>query len=130
MNYQIEDVIAGRCTIDQVGTPKPQAALDPNTKDQILEDLVANSITPKTQAGFNKWAESNPGLYYPMLAKYNLARLAKEEAPKLPDISTLTPENVKTYSSAELRVMLLNSAGIHTKDQAQDALDRGHAAEG
>jgi hypothetical protein len=129
MNYQIDDVVAGRCTLEQVGTPKPEVILEPSAKDQILEDLVANSITPKTQAGFNKWAEQNPSLYYPMLAKHNLARLAKEQSPSLPKLEELSLADLNAYSSADIKRMLLNSVGITTKDQAQAALDRGRAAE-
>lgn len=120
-----QDLVEGRCSLDEVGmpiTPDVEPRTGELDKDAILDKLVENSVTPKTQAGFNKWAEANPHSYYPMLAKHNLARLAKEQIKSLPDIAVLTEAEIEAYSSNDVKRMLLKSVGVTTKQQADELL--------
>lgn len=124
--WTIEDVEKGLCTLDQVGSAKPIA---PSTEDQgdidkaaILDSLLENSLTAKTQAEFNAWAKANPGVYHPMLAKHNLARSMKEAPVKQPVLNKLTAQDMQSLSTADLKLILLADKGITTKDQVLGAL--------
>ena len=100
--------------MDQVGTPKPESPLDTQTQASIMEKLVEGSVTPKTQAEFNRWAAANPGAYFPLLAKHNLARNLKEQPKALPKLDEITDEDIATLSSNELKRILLNWAEVKT----------------
>ena len=127
--WSIDDHFKGLCTMDQVGSAKPIASepepepepIDAATQADIMETLVAGSVTPQTQAKFNKWADSNPGSYFPLLAKYNLARSMKDAPKPLPNLEDLTEEDVANLPSDQLKLILLKAAGI-TKKSELDAL--------
>lgn len=130
-NWTVQDVLNGDCEMDQVGSAKPETPPEePENIDKaaILDSLLENSVTHQTQEEFNKWAKVNPNAYNQALAKYNLDRRMKEKPTVLPKLETLTARDLETYSSADIKKMLLNSKGITTKDQAQDALDRAQGA--
>lgn len=113
--WTAQDALNGLCDFDDVGSAKCQApdASSPTS----LDDLIENSITPKTQAEFNKWKDANPGVYFPMLAKHNLARIAKEQPVKLPDLDSLSPTDMEVFSSNDIKMMLLKSVGISKKSE-------------
>ena len=118
MNYQIEDVVNGLCTMEQVGTPKPESPpLDAQTQAEIMAKLVEGSVTSQTQLDFNKWAQANPHAYFPLLAKHNLTRNLKEQPKALPKLDDLTDEDISTLSTADLKRILLTSAGVTKKSQ-------------
>jgi hypothetical protein len=96
--WTADDLMAGLCGVMDVGAPKPPP---PPPKQQIsIDDLVEGSISHETQEEFNAWAKANPGVYFPMLAKHNLARDLKE--PPKPK------RNLEEYSLAELDAMSSN----------------------
>ena len=101
--------------------PSDAAPLDAATQASIMETLVAGSVTPQTQEKFNKWADSNPGAYFPLLAKHNLARNMKEAPKALPKLEELTDEQIATMSSNDLKRCLLNYMEVKTGKQL-DAL--------
>ena len=114
-----------------LGTIKPPSAwnivpvttppLDAQTQADIMSKLVEGSVSPKTQADFNKWAAANPHAYFPLLAKHNLARNLKEQPKALPKLDDLTDEDLATLSSAELKRILLNWAEVKTASELNKA---------
>ena len=122
MNYQIEDVVNGLCTMEQVGTPKPEAPpLDAQTQAEIMAKLVEGSVTEQTQQDFNKWAQQNPNAYFPLLAKHNLTRNLKESPKALPKLDEITDEEIASLSSNELKRVVLNWAGLKTAGELNKA---------
>lgn len=120
MNYQIEDVVEGRCTMDQVGTPKPLAPESSAPLD-LQGALQSAYIKMGSEKAFTDWAKKNPSLVYPMIAKLGIAQVAKESAPPLPDLEALTDEQIATMSSTDLKRCLLNYMEVKTGKQL-DAL--------
>lgn len=117
-----KDVDDGVCQGYQVGSPKPITSepepIDAATQADIMETLVAGSVTPQTQAKFNKWADTNPGSYFPLLAKYNLAKNMKEGPKALPKLEDLTDEDIASLSSDDLkRIFLKGTLGITKKSE-------------
>ena len=102
MNYQIEDVVEGRCTMDQVGTPKPEDPSDTPSLD-LQSALQAAYKKMGSEKAFVEWAKKNPNLVYPMIAKLGIAQVAKESAPPLPDLEALTDEQIASMSSNDLK---------------------------
>ncbi len=121
MNYQIEDVVEGRCTMDQVGTPKPEDSSDTPSLD-LQSALQAAYKKMGSEKAFVEWAKKNPNLVYPMIAKLGIAQVAKTSPPTLPNLDDITDEQVATLSSNELKRILLNSVEIKTGKQLDDAL--------
>ena len=139
------DAQAGRCIAEEVGTSRlpPFAALLPpadyrppepepepeieieeeiepisaSDRAAILDGLLENSLTSKTQAEFNAWAKANAGVYHTMLAKHNLARSMKEAPKALPDLDDLSDEQIEGMSSSDLKRILLKHVGITKKSQ-------------
>lgn len=133
--WTAEDVKNGDCSPLDLGELKPLSTMnealsappepepiDAATQADIMETLVAGSVTPQTQAKFNKWADANPGSYFPLLAKYNLAKNMKEGPKALPKLEELTDDDIATLSSDDLkRIFLKGTLGI-TKKSELDAL--------
>ena len=126
--WTIEDVRSGACSPSELGELKPLASqeeelshqpLDAQTQADIMAKLVEGSVTPKTQAEFNKWAQANPGSYFPLLAKHNLTRNLKEAPKVLPKLNDLNDEQIATLSSADLKRILLNSVEVKTTEQLE-----------
>lgn len=111
--------------MDQVGSPKPIVPPPAPAPEQeknidraaILDSLLENSLTSKTQDEFNAWAKTNPGVYHAMLAKYNLARSMKEAPKVLPDLDGLTDDDIATLSTVDLKRILLKAVGVTKKSQ-------------
>ena len=121
MNYQIEDVVEGRCTMDQVGTPKPEDSSDTPSLD-LQSALQAAYKKMGSEKAFVEWAKKNPNLVYPMIAKLGIAQVAKTSPPTLPNLEELTDEDIATLSSDDLkRIFLKGTLGI-TKKSELDAL--------
>lgn len=121
MNYQIEDVVEGRCTMDQVGTPKPEDSSDTPSLD-LQSALQAAYKKMGSEKAFVEWAKKNPNLVYPMIAKLGIAQVAKTSPPALPNLEELTDEDIATLSSDDLkRIFLKGTLGI-TKKSELDAL--------
>ena len=124
--WTAEEALNGLCDLDDVGSPKPEAAiadapLDAATQADILDTLVENSVTPATQAKFNKWAEANPGSYFPLLAKHNLAKNMKEQSKAPPKLDVITDEQIATLSTAELKRIVLNWAKLTSAGDLEKA---------
>jgi len=117
-NWTVQDVLNGDCEMDQVGSAKHEV---PSASP---EDPVG-SISDQTEAllqrlGFEKfvkWAEANPGVIFPILAKQGVALMAKEQPKSLPDLDTLSPKDLEVYSSNDIKLMLLKSAGVSKKSE-------------
>ena len=108
--------------MEQVGTPKPESPpLDAQTQADIMSKLVEGSVTPQTQADFNKWAQQNPNAYFPLLAKHNLTRNLKESPKALPKLDEITDEEIASLSSNELKRVVLNWAGLKTAGELNKA---------
>lgn len=117
-HFTYDDYKNGLCDASQVGSAKHEA---PNTMDET----PTGSISDQTEAllqrlGFEKfvkWAEANPGVIFPILAKQGVALMAKDQPSKLPDLDSLSPADLEAYSSSDLKLMLLKSVGITKKSE-------------
>lgn len=122
MNYQIEDVVEGRCTMDQVGTPKPESQESSSPLD-LQAALQSAYIKMGSEKAFTEWAKKNPSLVYPMIAKLGIAQVAKTAPPSLPNIEDLTDEDIATMSTVDLKRIALKAVGITKKSELEKLKD-------
>lgn len=115
--WTVNDALQSLCSAEDIGQPKPSAPTSVNLKtatqsavDRLGHDAIAREIA------------ANPGVYLPMILKHGLVQLSKQEPEPVPDIETLSDVELEALSSADLKRILLHSAGIRTKDQVQSAL--------
>lgn len=119
-HFTYDDYKNGHCDASQVGSAKQEV---PSTSP---EEPVG-SISDQTEAllqrlgfeKFAKWAEANPGVIFPILAKQGVALMAKEQPVRLPDLDTLSPKDLEVYSSNDIKLMLLKSVGVTKKSDLQ-----------
>lgn len=124
--WTAEDVVAGLCSVLDVGSAKPQV---PDTSSPtVAEDLDMAALIKAAhnhlggESAFIEYAKKNPHVIYPAMLKMGVVQAAKLSPPALPDIAKLTAEDMEHYSTAEIKLMLLRAEGITTKDEADSAL--------
>lgn len=134
------DAQAGRCMAEEIGTSRfpPYAALippadygPPEIEDEVedaaesegplnlVDALNAAHAHMGGRKAFLAWAAKNPQAVYPIMLKMGVAQVAKDEPAKLPDLDTLSPADIATLSSADLKRILLKSAGVTKKSDLQ-----------
>ena len=123
--WTTQDLLDGKCNMDQVGSPKPNAP-PPETQPPALDMVslieAAHHHIGGTEA-FIASAKKNPELLFQAMLKMGVA-LAAKESEALPDPHQLTQAQLEELSTDTLKRILLAGEGITTKDQLQSAKDQ------
>jgi hypothetical protein len=131
--WTVEDVKNGDCLPFNLGELKPLATMHeaqsaehdadsptpPSAPLELTAALQAAYIKMGSEKAFVSWAQKNPNMVYPMIAKLGITNIAKVEAPPTKTLDSIPDEELAAMPSLMLKRLLLASANIET----QSALD-------
>lgn len=113
MNWTIDDMLAGRCNVTQVGTEREEEpdAVEGNGLGTV-EDYLAIHEALGGRKFLMEWARANPAKFYDQLLKIlektEAIKRAGDEGKRLEE---LTGAELEKLSSAEIKRLLLSDRG-------------------
>jgi hypothetical protein len=132
--WTIDDVKNGDCAPTDLGSLKPLSMLheeqvEPveqfSSTEQPLElssALQAAYTKMGSEKAFVAWAQKNPNLVYPMIAKLGIANIAKIEPLPTKTLEEISEAELQLLPSNTIKRLLLASIQIKTKPDLDQAL--------
>lgn len=122
--WTAEDVKNGDCSPLDLGELKPLSTMNEvlsaennapptegdNTQLELTSALQAAYVKMGSEKSFVAWAQKNPNLVYPMIAKLGIAQVAKTVAPPLKTLDDYSDDEIEAMSSNDLKRLLLEAA--------------------